>query len=91
VNGWKFCIVDPQDAALALCRGKMDEGDGYGAGSTGGNNRGCGSAYGWGLGDGWGAGIRDYTDYLGNMWVPADETRFGDPPDGDGESAGAWR
>ena len=27
---WRFCVGDPQERALALCRGSMDEGDGYG-------------------------------------------------------------
>jgi hypothetical protein len=46
MNGWKFCVTDPQDAALALCRGSMDGGDGCGYG--------YGTIIGWGRGDGYG-------------------------------------
>jgi hypothetical protein len=57
VNGWKFCIVDPQDAALDICGGTMDEGDG----------KSCGFGNGFGNGDGWGGGvINGYGD--GSGW-----------------------
>ena len=52
MNGWKFCVIDLQDAALALCRGSMDEGDGKSCGF----GNGFGNGYGFDGGDGWGYG-----------------------------------
>ena len=43
---WKLCVSDPQGRALILCRGSMDEGDGFG----------YGSGYGYSYGDGFGNG-----------------------------------
>jgi len=58
---WRFCTVDPQDAAFALCSGTMDEGNGWG------NGNGYGDGYGWrdccadgdGYGNGYGYGWGD--------------------------------
>ena len=41
---WKLSVSDPQGRALILCRGSMDEGNGYG--------NGYGDSYGGGDGDG---------------------------------------
>lgn len=55
---WKLCIDSLQQRALKLCRGSMDEGDGFGYGSgygdVNGNGWGDGNRYGngWGNGDG---------------------------------------
>ena len=67
---WKFCVIDPQDAVLELCRGKMDEGDGIGDGigyGIGyGDGSGDGSGYGYASGDGWGDGDGDGWGYGGS-------------------------
>jgi len=49
---WRFCVGDPQKRALALCRGSMDEGDGYGDGYGNGRGTGDGDGYGYGNGNG---------------------------------------
>jgi hypothetical protein len=66
VNGWRFCVIDPQDAALNLCDGLSDEDGGRGCGYGFGDGDGRGSDYGDadcfecvhanGWGDGYGCG-----------------------------------
>jgi hypothetical protein len=43
---FRFCIDSTQKRALALCRGSMDEGDGYGSGYGTPDGGGYGSGYG---------------------------------------------
>jgi len=50
---WRFCVIDPQDAALELCIGKMGDGDGYG----------CRYGCGWSDGIGYGIGYGDSAGY----------------------------
>jgi len=80
MNGWRFCIVDPQDAALELCGGSMDKGDGYGGGY--GYGDGYGDLNGYGYGDGWGdLGCGD-----GDGWGDGDGDGWGD-----GTSPKEWK
>jgi len=69
MNGWRLCASDPQDAALALCLGKMGDGDwyGYSYGFSNGDGWGCGDDYGdgWGKGRGYGPG---YGRGAGDGW-----------------------
>ena len=62
---WRFCVVDPQERALALCRGSMDKGAGFGSGDGWGNGGGWGNGYGSGYGraDGDGRGFGDGYGY----------------------------
>jgi hypothetical protein len=81
VNKWKFCIVSPQDAALELSGGLMDEGDGCGIVGGGG--------FGYSFGDGWGCGvINGYGD--GSGWGRGDGYGYGDLG-GDGSSPEEWK
>jgi len=49
---WRFCVDTPEQRALKLCRGSMNEGAGWGDGTSWGYGGGdC-----WGYGDGGGNG-----------------------------------
>ena len=84
MNGWRFCVTDPQDAALELCGGSMDKGDGWGL-------RGDGYGDGRGNGNGFGNGFRDGDGYGKGMGYGA--LRKGDGGNylgGDGTSPEEW-
>jgi hypothetical protein len=74
MNGWKFCVIDPQDAALALCAGSMDKGGGHGDCYGYGNGRGHGGdgrdLRGDGVSDGYGNGSGYGNGGRGNGWSP---------------------
>lgn len=82
---WKLCIPDSQRRALKLCRGSMDEGDGWGCGYGGYGYGYGGYGYGYGCRDGDGYGI----GYGGYGWGDGHDMFYGDG-NGTGRSATVW-
>jgi len=70
---WRFCVYTPEQRALKLCRGSMNEGSNFGHGYGSCNGYGYGDGYGAADGRGFGAGygVGNGDGYSGG-WVDGD-------------------